>query len=72
MGKTYRHYNNSPFDDDRKQGRGGKRHSHASGRKLGGMKIVNGVYDEDDDDSFNDEVGITDEIELNKYSEKDS
>lgn len=72
MGKTFRHHGNSKFDDERRQGRAGKRSNHASGRKSGGMKIVNSVYDEDDEDLFDDDVEITDEIELNITSEKDS
>lgn len=72
MGKTYRHYANTKFDDERKQGRSGKRASHASGRKSGGMKIVNNIISDEDDDLFDDDVEITDEIELNMMSEKDS
>lgn len=71
MGKTYRHYGSTKFDDDRRQGRAGKRVNHAIGRKSGGMRIISNLYEEDDD-LFNDGVKISDEIELNKTSEKDS
>ena len=69
MGKTYRQPPHK-FDDD-KAPRKGKNPSHASGRKSGGMRIINDIYDENDD-FFDDDVNITEHIVINKYSDESS
>jgi hypothetical protein len=69
MGKTYRQPAHK-FDDDRTP-RKGKNPSHSNGRKLGGMRIINDIYDENDD-YLDDEVNITDHIVINKYSDDNS
>ena len=66
MGKTYRQPPHK-FDDER-TARKGKHPSHANGRKSGGMRIINDVYDETDD-FFDDEVNITEDVVINKYSD---
>lgn len=66
MGRTFRKENRD--FDDKQSGRKGKHHNHSNNRKSGGMRIINDVYDEDDD-YFDDEVGVTDEIFINKYSD---
>lgn len=70
MGKTYRKGDGqkSYFDDDRPKQKS-KHPNHASGRKTHGMKIVNRVYEDDEDDYFDDEVQVTDEITLNTKRE---
>lgn len=65
MGKTYRQQG-SKFDDERNNRRG-KHAGHANGRKSGGMRIINHVYDEEDE-FFDDDVIIEDEITINKTS----
>ena len=64
MGKTY-HKNSKRFDDEVSSGRSGKHAKHANNRKSGGMRTLNSYADEDidyDDDPFDDEIGIVDEI----------
>lgn len=69
MGKTYRQPPHK-FDDENQQGR--KKHpSHTSGRKSGGMRIINDVFDENDD-YFDDDINITDTIVINKFSDDNS
>lgn len=69
MGKTYRQPAHK-FDDERTP-RKGKNPSHANGRKSGGMRIINDVYDENDD-YFDDDISITDTIVINKFSDDKS
>ena len=57
MGKTYQKQPKR-FDDEPTSGRSGK-HS----KKTGGMKTLNSYVDEDYD-SFDDEVELTDEIQI--------
>ena len=63
MGKTYRHQE-SRYDDDRRSERAGKHTKHSNNRKQGGMRILND-HQYEDDDYFDEDVDITDEIELN-------
>ena len=69
MGKTYRQPSHK-FDDER-AARKGKHPSHANGRKSGGLRIINDVFDEDDD-FFDDDINITDTIVINKFSDDNS
>lgn len=69
MGKTYRH-SQSRFDDERSTKK--TKPSHANGRKSGGMRIINDPFIDDVDDYFDDEVGITDTIVINKISDEQS
>ena len=64
MGKTYTN-KSKKFDDEVTSQRSGKHAKHTNNRKTGGMKTLNSYADEDydfDDDPFDDEVGIEDEI----------
>lgn len=69
MGKTFRKMPGQ-YDDERTERRG-KAPRHANGRKHGGMKLINNPLEEDDD-SFDDDVYIDDEITINKFSDNDS
>lgn len=68
MGKTYKKQSRR-FDDDYHGGRGGS-HRHVSGRKTGGMPIINSVVEDDYDDPFEDDLIASDEIfiEHKKYN----
>lgn len=67
MGKTYRQERRDY--DDSPSGRKGKHHTHSNNRKTGGMKIINSDVEIYNDDYFEDDVEITDEITINKTSE---
>jgi len=62
MGKTY-HKQPKRFEDEQTSGRSGKHAKHSNGRKSGGMKTLNSYVD-DDYDSFDDEVELSDEIQI--------
>jgi hypothetical protein len=62
MGKTYQKQPKR-FEDEQTSGRSGKHAKHSNGRKSGGMKTLNSYVDEDYD-SFDDEVELTDEIQI--------
>jgi hypothetical protein len=62
MGRTY-HKQPKRFEDEQTSGRSGKHAKHSNGRKSGGMKTLNSYVDEDYD-SFDDEVELTDEIQI--------
>jgi len=62
MGKTYQKQPKR-FDDEQTSGRSGKHSKHSNNRKTGGMKTLNSYVDEDYD-SFDDEVELTDEIQI--------
>lgn len=52
------------FDDDdghRKNSRGPK---HSRNTRGVGMRVINSWYDEDEDDFFEDELKIADEVEI--------
>ena len=66
MGRTFRKENRDY--DDKQSGRKGKHHNHSNNKKSGGMRIINDIYDEDDD-LFDDEVYVTDSIRINKNGE---
>jgi len=63
MGKTFK--KNDDFG-----GRSGKPAKHASGKKTGGMRTLNSYVEEDyddfdlNDDSFDDDVELDDEIQI--------
>lgn len=61
MGRTFR--KETRDYDEKQSGRKGKHHSHSNNRKTGGMRIINDFYD-DDDDLFDDEVHVTDKIDI--------
>jgi hypothetical protein len=61
MGKTYRHTG----DEDSRR-KNAKNHNHSSGKKTSGMRIINDIYDDGDDDFFKDDVKIEDVIVINK------
>ena len=64
MGKTY-HKQSNRFDDENPSSRSGK---HSSNRKGGGMRTLNSYVEEDinfnDEDVFDDEFGVEDEIQI--------
>jgi len=62
MGKTY-HKQPKRYEDEQTSGRSGKHAKHSNNRKSGGMKTLNSYVDEDYD-SFDDEVELTDEIQI--------
>ncbi len=58
MGKTY----NKQRNDDEFSG---KRSGKSTGKKGGGMKTLNSYVEEEfDDDSFDDEIEISDDIQI--------
>lgn len=62
MGKTYKNQSHR-YDDEFASGRSGKHKKHSSGKKTGGMRTLNSYVDEEfDEDPFDDDVGIQDEI----------
>lgn len=66
MGKTYKKQSHR-YDDDQTSGRSGKHAKHSNNRKSGGMKTLNSYVDEDidlDDDVFDDDIEMTDEIDI--------
>jgi hypothetical protein len=69
MGKTYQK-NSRRFDDEVSSVRSGKHAKHSNNRKSGGMRTLNSyAEDEYDDydlnnDDFDDEVGIEDDIQI--------
>lgn len=67
MGRTFRKENRD--FDEKQSGRKAKHHGHTNNKKSGGMRIINDIYDEDDD-IFDDEVHITDSITINKNGER--
>lgn len=77
MGKTY-HKNSKRFDDETPSGRSGKHAKHANNKKTGGMRTLNSYTEDEDyddfdlnDDSFDDEVEIDDEIYI-QYIKNDT
>jgi len=64
MGKTFKKQA-SVYDDEFSSKRSGKHANHANGRKTGGMKTLNSYVEFDlNDDDFDDEVGIQDDIKI--------
>lgn len=68
MGKTFRRNPETESSVKKKP----KNHNHTNGKKLGGMKLVNGFQDWAEDDYFDDEVSIRDTIVINKFSDDKS
>lgn len=64
MGKTYRR---APEQEHNRKKP--KHLNHSNNKKLGGMRVVN-RFNEEDDDYFDDEVNIKDEIIINKNGEQ--
>ena len=64
MGKTY-HKQSNRFDDESPSSRSGK---HSKNRKGGGMRTLNSYVEEDinfnDEDIFDDDFGVEDEIQI--------
>ena len=67
MGKTYKKLSHR-YDDEQSSGRSGKHAKHSNNRKSGGMKTLNSYVEEDidfdDEDIFDDDIEITDEITI--------
>jgi hypothetical protein len=67
MGKTYKKQANR-YDEEISSGRSGKHAKHSNGKKTGGMRTINNYIEEDDaefdlnDDSFDDDIEVSDEI----------
>lgn len=64
MGRTYRNNNASRFDEESKSGRKAKHSGHSNNKRSGGMRVLNDPFGEDED-YFDDDVYMDDEIELN-------
>lgn len=63
MGKTYKSQPSTRFDDEFNRKRSGKQSNHANGRKTSGLKTLNNYVEEGyDDDPFEDDIEINDEI----------
>jgi hypothetical protein len=62
MGKTY-HKQPNRFEDEQTSGRSGKHSKHSNNWKTGGLKTLNSYVDEDYD-SFDDEVELDDETQI--------
>ena len=75
MGRTF-NKSNHKFDDEVSSGRSGKHAKHTNGKKTGGMKTLNSYVEEDyddydlNDDSFDEEVEIDDEIYIQYIKNK--
>ena len=72
MGKTY-HKNSKRYDEETSSQRSGKRSKHASGKSTGGMRTLNSYVEEEyefDDDVFDDEVGMDDEISIQHIKQR--
>ncbi len=66
MGKTYKKQTRQ-YDDEQTSGRSGKHAKHSNNKKSGGMKTLNSYVEEDidfDDDIFDDDIELTDEIDI--------
>lgn len=67
MGKTYKKQSHR-YDDDQSSGRSGKHAKHSNNKKSGGMKTLNSYVEEDidfdDEDIFDDDIELTDEIDI--------
>ena len=66
MGKTYKKQPHR-YDDETASGRSGKHANHSNNKKSGGMKTLNSYVEEDidlDDDIFDDDIEMTDEIDI--------
>lgn len=62
MGKT--NHKVKSYDEEersRKNSRGAKHSRNVPGK---GMRVINSWYEEDDDDYFDDDVGVEDEVEI--------
>lgn len=68
MGKTYRR--DGRGYDEKQSGKKGKHHTHSNGKKYGGMRVINSPYG--DDDFFDDDVEIQDDIVINITRDEDS
>jgi hypothetical protein len=66
MGKTY-HKQSSRYDEE-PSSRSGKHTKHSNNRKSGGMRTLNSYVEEDidfdDEDLFDDDFGVEDEIQI--------
>ena len=72
MGKTY-HKQSTRYDEDKPSGRSGKHSKHSNNRKGGGMKTLNSYVEEDydfDDDVFDDDIEINDEISIQHIKQR--
>ena len=78
MGRTYNKSTRSfdEYDDRVSSGRSGKHAKHTNGKKTGGMKTLNSYVEEDyddydlNDDSFDEEIEIDDEIYIQYIKNK--
>jgi hypothetical protein len=72
MGRTY-HKSSKSFDDSDFGNRSGKPAKHSNGKKTGGMRTINNYVEDDydlNDDSFDDEVELDDEIQIQHTKNK--
>jgi len=70
MGKTYR--KQKSYDDEKQHSnKGGNHPRHSNNKKIGGMRLINDVFDEDEN-YFDENVRTTDSIVINKNDGKTS
>lgn len=67
MGKTYKKQSHR-YDDEQTSGRSGKHSKHSNNKKGGGMKTLNSYVEEDidfdDEDIFDDDIEMNDDITI--------
>lgn len=61
MGKTS-HKHSKKYDDEDRSQRSHKGAKHSRNIPGKGMRVINGYYDDEDDDYFDDELGVSDEV----------
>lgn len=61
MGKTS-HKHSKKYDDEDRSHRNNRGAKHSRNIPGQGMRVINGYYDDEDDDYFDDELDISDEV----------
>ena len=62
MGKTS--HKNRDYDDEDRSRKNSRGHKHSRNVPGQGMRVINSWYEGEDDDYFDDDVGVEDEIEI--------
>lgn len=63
MGKTS-HKHSKKYDDEDRPHRSHKGAKHSRNIPGHGMRVINGYYDDEDDDYFEDELDVIDEVKI--------
>lgn len=61
MGKTS-HKHSKKYDDEERSHRNNRGAKHSRNIPGQGMRVINDYYEDEDDDYFDDELDITDEV----------